>query len=76
MVVMDDKPYTTRKSNPLEEISCWHESVNKLPDDAQIDLAYLRELKLRESVPVAWRVENHEVHHLEFFVPAFLTRII
>ena len=42
MVVMDDKPSTTRKLNPLEEISCWHESVNKLPDDVQIDLAYLR----------------------------------
>ncbi len=32
-VVMDDKPRTTRKLNPLEEISCWHKSVNKLPDD-------------------------------------------
>jgi hypothetical protein len=53
-VVMDDKPCTTRKLNPLEEISRWHESVNELPDDVQIDLAYLRELKLRGSVPVAW----------------------
>jgi hypothetical protein len=41
----------------------------------QIDLAYLRELKLRESVSVAWCVKNHEVHCLESFVPAFLTRI-
>jgi hypothetical protein len=32
-------------------------------------------LKLWESVPVAWCVENHEVHCLELFVPAFLTRI-
>jgi hypothetical protein len=55
-VVMDDKPSTTRKSNHLEEISHWHESVNKLPNDVQIDLAYLRELKPRESVPVAWCV--------------------
>jgi hypothetical protein len=58
MVVMDDEPSTTRKLNPLEEISCWHESVNKLPNDVQIDLAYLRELKLRESVPVAWCVQT------------------
>jgi hypothetical protein len=41
----------------------------------QIDLAFLRELKLRESVPVAWCVETHEVHCLESFVPAFPTRI-
>jgi hypothetical protein len=74
-VVMDDKPCTTKKSTPSEEISCWHESVNKLPDDVQIDFAFLRELKLRESVPVAWCVENHGVHSLESFVPAFLTRI-
>jgi hypothetical protein len=32
-------------------------------------------LKLRESAPVAWCVEVHEVHHLESFVPAFPTRI-
>jgi hypothetical protein len=75
MVVMDDKPRSTRKSNPLEEISHWHTSVNKLPNDVQIDLAYLRELKLRKSVPVAWCVENHEVHCLELFVTVFLTRI-
>jgi hypothetical protein len=75
MVVMDDEPRTTRKLNPSEEISCWHESVNKLPDDVQIDLAYPRKLKLRESVPVTWCVENHEVHCLELFVPEFLTRI-
>jgi hypothetical protein len=74
-VVMDDKPSTTRKSNPSEEISRWHKSVNKLPNDVQIDLAYLRELKLRESVPVALCVQNHDVHGLELFVPAFLTRI-
>ncbi len=60
---------------PLEEISCWQESVNELPDDVQIDLAFLRELKLRESVPVAWCVKNHEVHCLELFDPTFLTRI-
>ncbi len=74
-VVMDDEPSTTRKSNHLEEISCWQESVNNLPNDVQIDLAYLRELKLRESVPVAWCVQNHDIHCLELFVPAFLTRI-
>jgi hypothetical protein len=74
-VVMDDEPSTTRKLNPLEEISCWHKSVNKRPNDVQIDLAYLRELKLRESVPVAWSVQNHDVHCLKLFVPAFLTRI-
>jgi hypothetical protein len=73
-VVMDEEPHTTKKSSPLE-ISRWHKSVNELPDDVQIDLAFQRELKLRESVPVAWCVENHEVHHLELFVPAFLTRI-
>jgi hypothetical protein len=65
MVVMDDKPRTTRKLNHLEEISHWHESVNDLPNDVQIDLVYLRELKLRESVPVAWCVQNHDVHCLE-----------
>ncbi len=75
MVVMDDKTSTTRKSNCLEEISHWHESVNDLPNNVQIDLAYLRELKLRESVPVAWCVQNHDVHCLKSFVPAFLTRI-
>jgi hypothetical protein len=41
----------------------------------QIDLAFLRELKLKESVPVAWCVQNHDVHCLELFVPAFLTKI-
>jgi hypothetical protein len=75
MVVMDDKPSTTKKSTPLEEISHWHESVNKLPDDVQIDLAFLRKLKLSESVPVAWCVENHEVCCLESFIPTFITRI-
>ncbi len=74
-VVMDDEPRTTKKSTPSEEISRWHKSVNKLPDDVQIDLAFLRELKLQESVPVAWCVENHEVHCLGLFVPAILTRI-
>ncbi len=74
-VVMDEKPCTAKKSTPLEEIFHWHESVNKLPDDVQIDLVFLRELKLRESVTVAWCVENHEVQRLESFVPAFLTRI-
>jgi hypothetical protein len=75
MVVMDDEPSTSRKLNCLEEISCWHESVNNLPNDMQIDLAYLRESKLRESVPVAWCVQNHDVHCLESFVPTFLTWI-
>jgi hypothetical protein len=75
MVVMDDEPSTTRKSNCSEEISRWHESVDNLPNDVQIDLAYLRELKLRKSVPVAWCVQNHNVHWLESFVTAFLTRI-
>jgi hypothetical protein len=42
-VVMGDKPSTTKKLNPSKEISCWHESVNELPNDVQIDLAYLRE---------------------------------
>ncbi len=74
-VVMDDELSITRKLNCLEEISHWHKSVNNLPNDLQIDLAYLRELKLKESVPVAGCVQNHEVHHLELFVPAFLTRI-
>jgi hypothetical protein len=74
-VVADDKPCNTKKLTPLEEISCWQESVNELPDDVQIDLAFLRELKLRESVPVAWCVKNHEVHCLELFDPTFLTRI-
>jgi hypothetical protein len=55
-VVMDDEPSTTRKLNCLEKISCWHKSVKDLPNDVQIDLAYLRELKLRESVPAAWCV--------------------
>ncbi len=70
---MDDS--TTKKSTPLEEVSRWHKSVKDLPHDVQIDLAFLRELKLRESVPVAWCDENFEVHCLELFVPAFLTRI-
>jgi hypothetical protein len=48
---------------------------NELPDNVQIELVFLREFKLRESVPVAWCVETHEIHHLESFVPAFLTRI-
>ncbi len=74
-VVMDDEPSTTRKLNRSEEISCWHKSVNKLSNDVQIDLAYLRELKLRESVPVTWCVQNHDIHCLESFVPAFLIRI-
>jgi hypothetical protein len=72
---MDDEPHTIKNSTLLEEISRWHESVNKLPDDVQINHAFLRELKLRESDPVAWCVENHEIHCLESFVPAFLTRI-
>ena len=46
MVVMDEEPCITKKLTPSEEI-------NKLPDDVQIDLAFLRELKLLESVPVA-----------------------
>jgi hypothetical protein len=75
LVVMGEEPRTTKNSTSLEEISCWHKSVNELPDDVQIDLAFLRELKLWESVPVAWFVENHEVHCLELFVPAFLTKI-
>jgi hypothetical protein len=52
-VVMDDEPRTTRKLNPLEEISCWHKCVNKLPDDVQIDLAYLchRPWYWQESYP-------------------------
>ncbi len=33
MVVMDEEPRTNYKSTPSEEISCWHDSVNKLPDD-------------------------------------------
>ncbi len=41
----------------------------------QIDLAFPRELKLRESVPVTWCVQYHDVHCLELFAPAFLTRI-
>ncbi len=73
-VVMDDEPSTTRKLNRLEEISHWHKSVKDLPNDVQIDLAYPRESKLRESVPVAWCVQNHDVYCLESFVPAFLTR--
>jgi hypothetical protein len=32
-VVMDDEPSTTRKSDCSEEISCWHKSVNDLPND-------------------------------------------
>jgi hypothetical protein len=72
---MDDKPSTTRKLNHLEEISHWHESVNNLPNDVQIDLVYLRELKLKESIPVAWCVQNHDVHCLELFVPKFRMRI-
>jgi hypothetical protein len=59
-VVMDDET----SSNCLEEISCWHESVNNLPNDVQIDFVYLRESKLRESVPVAWCVQNHDIHCL------------
>jgi hypothetical protein len=74
-VVMDHEPRTTKKSTPLEVISHWHKNVNKLLDDVQIDLAFLRELKLQESVSVAWCVENHEVHCLESFVPTFLARI-
>jgi hypothetical protein len=31
MVVMDDKPRTAKKSTLLEEISCWHKIINKLP---------------------------------------------
>jgi hypothetical protein len=53
MVVMDEEPHTTKMSTPLEEISHWHESVSEVPDDVQTDLAFLRELKLQESVPVA-----------------------
>jgi hypothetical protein len=45
-VVMDKEPCANYKSTPSEEISCWHESVNELPNDVQIDLAFLRESKL------------------------------
>ncbi len=44
-VVMDEELRTTKKSTPSEEVSRWHKSVNKLPDDLQIDLAFLKELK-------------------------------
>jgi hypothetical protein len=75
MMLIGEEPCTTKKSTPSEEISRWHESVNELPHGVQVDLAFLRELKLRKSVPVTWIVENHEVDCLESFVPALSTRI-
>ena len=56
-----------------DSMTAWHCAVNELPEDLMIGLQYLSNLKLRESVPIAWCVDTNLVCKIQSFVPAFLT---
>jgi hypothetical protein len=56
-------------------MTAWHCAVNELPEDLVIGLEYLSNLKLRESVPIAWCVDTNQVCEMQSFVPAFSTRV-
>ena len=56
-------------------MTAWHCAVNELPEDLVIGLEYMSNLKLHESVPIAWCVNTNQVCKMQSFVPAFLTRV-
>jgi hypothetical protein len=58
-----------------DSMTAWHCAVNELPEDLVISLEYLSNLKLCESVPIAWCADTNQVCEMQSFVPAFLTRV-
>ena len=56
-----------------DSMTALHCAANELPEDLVIGLEYLSNLKLCESVPIAWCVDANQVCEVQSFVPVFLT---
>ncbi len=74
-IVAGDFTGNTKSTGLADEdsMTAWHCAVNELPEDLVIGLEYLSNLKLRESVPIAWCVDTYQVCEMQSFVPVFLT---
>jgi hypothetical protein len=51
----------------------WHHSVHNLPPGQMIDIPYLKQLPMKEIVPIAY-CKNPNIEKVENFVPAYLQR--
>jgi hypothetical protein len=58
-----------------DSLTAWFGAIEELPDNVFIDLEYLSNLSLRESVPIAWCVDSRDVSQVQSFVPAFLITV-
>jgi len=65
---------STAKSVSNDDIQHrWHQCVCNLPPGQMIDIPYLKQLAMKEIVPIAY-CKNPDIEKVENFVPAFLQR--
>ena len=65
---------STVKSVSIDNIQHhWHQSVRNLPPGQMIDIPYLKQLAMKEIVPIAY-CKNPDIEKVENFVPAYLQR--
>jgi hypothetical protein len=55
-----------------DSLTAWFGAIKELPDNLFINLEYLSNLSLHESVPIAWCIDSRDVSQVRLFVPAFL----
>ena len=58
---------------PQEVQHRWHQSVRNLPPGQMIDIPYLKQLAMKEIVPIAYCTKP-DIDKVENFVPAYLQR--
>jgi hypothetical protein len=58
-----------------EEISIWESHVHELPIDITINANYLRNIRLRKKVPIAWCNNVKDITNVASFVACFIMRI-
>ncbi len=74
---IEGKPKAKNDANtgtvPQEVQHRWHESVRNLPPGQMIDIPYLKQLAMKEIVPIAYCTKP-DIDKVENFVPAYLQR--
>ena len=73
---LSDTPVAIVVNNIDEDpLEAWFGAVEAMDKNEFVDLEYLSDLALRESVPIAWCVDTRDVHEVRSFVPAYLLRV-
>jgi len=77
LIMARDKQHHKNDANtgtvPQEFQHRWHQSVRNLPSGQMIDIPYLKQLAMKEILPIAY-CKIPDIDKVENFVPAYLQR--